>query len=62
MNLPPQQQAWLDAHIATGEEDDDLAWARPLVDEAGSDIERGDVMTLERHRARNAARLAALGA
>ena len=44
-----------------GEEADDLAWAKPLVDEARSDIARGDVLTLEEHRARNAARLAALG-
>ena len=44
-----------------GEEADDLAWAKPLVDEARSDISRGDVLTLEEHRARNAARLAALG-
>ena len=44
-----------------GDEHDDMAWAKPLVDEARSDISRGDVLTLEEHRARNAARLAALG-
>jgi antitoxin ParD1/3/4 len=42
-------------------EDDDLAWAKPLVDEALAEAERGDVMPLEEHKARNAARLAALG-
>ena len=44
-----------------GDEPDDMAWAKPLVDEARADIARGDVLTLEEHRARNAARLAALG-
>ena len=41
-------------------EHDDLAWAKPLVDEALSASERGEVMTLEEHRARNSARLAAM--
>jgi antitoxin ParD1/3/4 len=40
-------------------EEDDLAWAKPLVDEALAEVERGEVITLEEHRARNAARLAA---
>lgn len=31
---------------------DDLAWAKPLVDEARASIARGEVMTLEEHRAR----------
>jgi antitoxin ParD1/3/4 len=43
-----------------GDEHDDMAWAKPLVDEARADVARGDVLTLEEHRARNAARLAAL--
>ena len=43
-----------------GDERDDMAWARPLVDEARAAIARGDVLTLEEHRARNAARRAAL--
>lgn len=78
INLTAQQQAWLDAHIASGEfssaedaiahlidmriaeETDDLSWAKPLVDEALAAVERGEVMTLEEHRARKAARLAAL--
>jgi antitoxin ParD1/3/4 len=33
-------------------EDDDLAWAKPLVDEALAQVERGEVMTLEEHKAR----------
>lgn len=41
-------------------EEDDLAWARPYVDEARAAVARGDVMSREEHRARNAARLAAL--
>jgi len=31
---------------------DDLAWAKPLVDEARASIARGEFMTLEEHRAR----------
>lgn len=42
------------------EEGDDLAWAKPYVDEALAEIERGEFLTLEEHRARNAVRLAAL--
>ncbi len=42
-----------------GDEQDDMAWAKPLVDEARAAIARGEVMTLEEHRARNAARRAA---
>lgn len=48
------------AEIA-GDGPDDMAWARPLVDEARAAIARGDVLTLEEHRARNASRRAALG-
>jgi antitoxin ParD1/3/4 len=40
--------------------DDDLSWAKPYVDVARADMARGDLITLEEHRARNAARLAAL--
>ncbi len=50
------------AELARDEDDDsdDMAWAKPLVDEARADVARGDVLTLEEHRARNAARRAAL--
>jgi antitoxin ParD1/3/4 len=36
-------------------EHDDMAWAKPLVDEGLAAIGRGDFVTLEEHRARNAA-------
>ena len=36
---------------------DDLAWAKPYVDRAREDVRRGDVLTLQEHRARMAARL-----
>jgi len=39
---------------------DDMAWAKPYVDEGLAALERGDVITLEEHKARNAARLAAM--
>jgi antitoxin ParD1/3/4 len=41
-------------------EDDDLSWAKPLVDQAIAEADRGDVMSLDEHKARNAAHLAAL--
>jgi antitoxin ParD1/3/4 len=41
-------------------EDDDLSWAKPLVDKAIAEAERGDVISLEELKARNAARLAAM--
>jgi antitoxin ParD1/3/4 len=42
------------------EENDDLSWAKPYVDEALASLARGEGMTLEEHRKRTAARLAAL--
>jgi antitoxin ParD1/3/4 len=52
----------LDERIAERaiEEQDDLAWAKPHVDEALADVVRGYVISRDEHRARNAARLAAL--
>ncbi len=44
------------AHV----EHDDMAWAKPYVDEALAEAARGEEITLEEHKARNAARLAAL--
>ncbi len=76
--LPPEQQKWLDAQVASGEfasaDDavrqmiaermalaaDDLAWAKPYVDEAHAAIARGDVVTLQQHEARIDERLKAL--
>ncbi len=42
------------------EEGDDLAWAKPYVDEALADVARGAVMTLDEHEARTEARFAAM--
>jgi antitoxin ParD1/3/4 len=44
----------LDERIAerAAEENDDLAWAKPYVDEALADVVRGTVLTLEEHEAR----------
>jgi antitoxin ParD1/3/4 len=36
---------------------DDLAWTKPYVERAREDVRRGDVLTLDEHRARMAARL-----
>lgn len=41
-------------------ERDDLGWAKPLVDEGLAALDRGEFISLEEHKARNAARLAAL--
>jgi antitoxin ParD1/3/4 len=45
-------------HLA--EENDDLAWAKPYVDEGRAAVAHGEVLTLEERKARNAARLAAI--
>jgi len=51
----------IDDRIAESElETDDLAWAKPLVDEGVAAVERGEFITLEEFKARNAGRLAAL--
>ncbi|MDE3177333.1 MAG: hypothetical protein KGM15_14620 [Pseudomonadota bacterium] len=42
------------------EENDDMAWAKPYVDEALAEVERGEEISLEEHKARNVARLLAL--
>ena len=41
-------------------EDDDLSCAKPLVDEAIAEVERGDFLSLDEYEARDAARLAAM--
>lgn len=49
----------LDDRIAElSNEEDDLAWAKPLVDEALSQVDRGEFLTRDEHRARTAALLA----
>ena len=40
------------------EDGDDMEWAKPYVEEALAEVERGDVIPLEQHEARNDARLA----
>jgi antitoxin ParD1/3/4 len=82
ITLTPDQEAWLQAHVARGdfasveeaarrlideriaeraaEDGDDLAWAKPYVEEARAAIARGDAITLDEHKSRNAARLAGL--
>ena len=83
ITLTPEQEAWVAAHVESGDfpsveaavrqllderiaeralEEDDLAWAKPYVDEALADVESGKVITLEEHEARTAARLAAIKA
>ena len=42
------------------EEGDDMAWAKPYVDEAHAAVARGDVVTPDEHKFRNAARLASI--
>ena len=43
----------IDERIAEAEfEDDDLAWAKPLVDEALEEVARGNVLSLEEHEAK----------
>jgi antitoxin ParD1/3/4 len=55
-------RALLDQKLADLESDqtDDLGWAKPLVDEARTAVERGDVITLEEHRTRTRQLLAKL--
>ena len=52
----------IDERIAEreAEESDEMEWAKPYVDEALAELERGDVITLEEHESRNEARLAAM--
>ncbi len=53
---------WIDERIAEHEleESDDMAWAKPYVDEGLAALERGEFVSLEEHKAHNAARLAAM--
>lgn len=84
ITLKPEQEAWLLAHVATGdfasieeaarqfiddriaqiaaaEGEEDLDWAKPLLEEARASIARGEGLSLEEHRARNAARRTSRG-
>jgi antitoxin ParD1/3/4 len=82
ISLTPEQQAWLNAHVARGdfssveeavrqlideriaeraaEESDDLAWAKPLVDEALAAAARGEVISREEHDVRMDALVASM--
>ncbi|HXY58172.1 MAG TPA: hypothetical protein VEH76_06300 [Methylocystis sp.] len=81
ITLTPDQEAWLQAHVSSGDfasveeaarqllderiaereiEKDDLAWAKPLVEEGLAALKRGEFISLQEHKVRNAARLAAL--
>ena len=82
ITLNPEQEAWLETRVASGDFasveaaarqliDDESpnerlrmatiwTWAKPYIDEALAEIARGEEITLEEHKARNAARLAAL--
>jgi antitoxin ParD1/3/4 len=52
----------IDERIAERElrESDDMAWAKPYVDEGLAALERGEFVSLEEHKAHNAALLASL--
>lgn len=81
ITLTPDQRAWIEAHVASGDyasvedaarslidaaildhalQEDDLAWAKPLVDEALAAVERGEVISWEEFRAGMRANLAEL--
>jgi len=83
ISLTPDQEAWIQSHVATGDfssieeaarhlideriaerelEDDDLAWAKPFVDQAREAVARGEFVTLDQHRAHMAAVLDTLKA
>ena len=72
ITLTPEQQAWIDVHVAQGKylsvedaarrllddaitsreiEDDDLSWAKPYVEEAKAEVDRGETMSAEESRA-----------
>ena len=51
----------LDERIAERDiENDDLAWAKPLIDAGVAALEAGQSISLEEHKRRTASRLAAL--
>jgi hypothetical protein len=54
IDLTASQEARLATKVAEG--DDDLAWAKPLVDEAHAQVERGETISLEAWKAHNRAR------
>jgi antitoxin ParD1/3/4 len=72
LTLTPEQEAWVSAHVTSGDfpsveaavrqllaegmagyehDMDDLAWAKPYVDEALAELERGEGIPLDEHEA-----------
>lgn len=63
LTLTPAQEAELARHVvALALAHDDLAWAKPYIDEAIAEVERGEVVTLEEHDVYIDALMAKLGA
>ena len=51
----------LDDLMSDSIDDDDLDWAKPLIEEARASVARGDVVSLEEHRAHTETLLKRLG-
>lgn len=87
ITLHPDQEAWLETRVASGDfasveaaarqllgeriaelttgadgASDDAAWIKPYIDEGVAALDRGDFVSLEDHKAHNAALLASLKA
>jgi antitoxin ParD1/3/4 len=78
VKLPVEQQKWLEGEVAAGRfasidetlavadlmaiQGDDLAWAKPYVDQARSSVARGDVLSGEKFFKRLEAKLEILRA
>jgi antitoxin ParD1/3/4 len=65
ITLHPDQEAWLKtrvAELAKGEDgaSDDETWMKPYIDEGVAALDRGEFVSLEEHKAHNAALLASL--
>ena len=85
ITLHPDQEAWLQSRVASGDfasveaaarqllgeriaelargkddTSDDAAWMKPYIDEGLAALDRGDFVSLEDHKAHNAALLASL--
>jgi antitoxin ParD1/3/4 len=85
ITLHPDQEAWLQSRVASGDfasveaaarqllgeriaeiatdadsASDDAAWMKPYIDEGLAALDRGEFVSLEEHKAHNAALLASL--
>lgn len=56
--LLDERIAELSVELGADDAEDDMEWAKPLIEEARAAIARGEVITLEEHRAHIAALLA----